>query len=259
MDDVDKDELAALRERAYGSGAEGLSDAEAGRLRALEERSRSSALGGPRRVESVASPGGAAATSVAPPVPVDEAHTSHAGPDSVQAAPLMAPESGAAVSGTAKLLFVVAAALIPVAAVGGFLAASAFGEAPAAVTPTALAMADDVDVELREQQRAQVTEFQEWDDDVTFWGAVEDLSLWWGTADGTTCVVVVLDAGGAVPICADSDAARAQGIREEVEFFHVESDVPGAEGLIDVTDVPSTRVVFAGNPYTGQFILLRDR
>src|SRR5690606_18909157 len=40
MGDVDAAELARLRAKAYGAGAEGLTDAEASRLRTLEDRAR---------------------------------------------------------------------------------------------------------------------------------------------------------------------------------------------------------------------------
>jgi hypothetical protein len=253
MNDIDAVELAALRERAYGPAAAGLSGEEVRRLQGLETASRSIGRRGGIDAPGSAAPGSAASGSAASGSASPPATTTDS------AVVTSEPEPRTGLSGAAKLLLVVAAALIPVAAVTGFLAASAIVASPVAPTPTALVMADDVDLALREQQRTEVLAFQDWDGgDVTFWGAVEDVSVWWGTADGTTCVVVTLDRGGSVPICADTAAARAQGIREEVEFFHVDSEVPGAEGLIDVTDVPSTRVVFAGNPYTGPFILLRD-
>lgn len=267
MNDADAAELAALRERAYGSGAGGLSGDEARRLHELEEQRRSIGCSDADAVVG-ASPDTALATAPSSGIPGapstaprSDALSSAGNPATTTGSAVVTnePEPRTGLSGAAKLLLVIAAALVPVAAVAGFLTASAIVASPVTSTPAALVRAEDVDLALREQQRAEVLAFQDWDGgDVTFWGAVDDVSLWWGTADGTTCVVVTLERGGSVPICADSAAVRAQGIREEAEFFHVESDVPGAEGLIDVTDVPSTRVVFAGNPYTGQFILLRD-
>lgn len=265
MNHLERAELAALRERAYGSGAHALNAADGRRLQELEERTRVLARGSAAATSRAGTesghPGTASSDGAGRP-PSDTADSTATG-----AAPTDADTSGIAsgtdprtgFSGTARLLLVIAAALIPVAAITGFLTASAFAEPPADPTPNALVMAEDVDLALRERQRTEVLAFQDWDGgDVTFWGAVDDVSLWWGTADGTTCVVVAVDGGGSVPICADTAAAKAQGIREELEFFHVESDAPEAEGLVDVTDVPSTRVVVAGNPYTGQFILLRE-
>jgi len=274
MDDVEAAELAALRERAYGSGNQGMSEADGRRLHELEAHSRALARAtaeavavrdGGRNGSANEQPGAvapAAVGSASTPAATSAEDGGPASPDSAAVgAPAGAagPEPRPALSAAAKLLLVIAAALVPVAAITGFLAASAFAEAPADPTATPLVMAEDVDLALRERQRTEVLAFQDWDGgDVTFWGAVDDVSLWWGTADGATCVVVTLDDGGSVPICADTAAARERGIREELELFHVESTAPEAEGLIDVTDVPSTRVVFVGNPYTGQFILLRD-
>lgn len=228
MTDQDATELARLRARAYGAGGVPLTTAEMKRLRVLEHSLR----------------------------PRDEHRADERG------TPDEAPESETPVRpsrGWERVAFIALAALLPIAAFGGFLAASLVGGGPPApaVAGTPLLASGDASSSY-EDRRAVVLRSQEWDAGrVELLAGAQGISVWWGTQGENTCVAVDVAQEGTGVACAETDRVRSQGIRIQSEFFHVTEGESAAPGVIDVTDSIAQRTTFIGNPYTGQFLVVR--
>ncbi len=231
MTDEDVAELARLRARAYGAGGVPLTAAEMKRLHALEQSLR------PRDGQGVNAP-----ETLDPP-------------DGPSGSPIVARPS----SGWERVAFIAAAALLPIAAFGGFLAAGVVGgapQAPAVAGEPLLAHGDAASSYA--DRRAVVLRSHEWDDGrVELLAGARGISIWWGTQGEDTCVAVDVAQEGTGVACAETDRVRSHGIRVESDFFHVTEGESAAPGVIDVTDGIAQRTTFIGNPYTGQFLVLR--
>ncbi len=181
--------------------------------------------------------------------PADHADT--AGPDE--------PEVDRVVRarGPRKAALIGLAVVVPLAAVAGFVAGAllaALGEREPAASlfHTAASAAD------HEEARARALDVQAWDHDrVELLGAVDDVTVWWGTVDDQTCVVVVAEPFRRLAGCDDTESVRTDGLRFHGEFFHVPQAEGGSDTVGEAEGV-STNVTFVGNPYAGQFMVLRD-
>ena len=233
MNDGDAQELARLRSKAYGALAGGLTAAESSRLAALEEvarRSRDSAAGGaPRESAGVRDPQ----------------------PRAVPTAPRSAVWQ--------PIALMVLAALVPVAGIGGYLAAGGAGrsESLSEVTAAPLLAAGDT-VATFEDRRAIVLRAADWDGQrVTLLGAGEGVTVWWGTRGDETCAAVDLVQAGTSLVCGDTDDVRAEGLSAQTRFFHVTEAEESDSEAVDDAHAVATSVAFIGNPYTGRFIVVR--
>ena len=228
MTDEDAAELARLRARAYGAAGAPLTTAEMKRLRKLEQSLRPSG-------ERPAEPRGSADESM----PTETATRSSS-------------------RGWERVALIVAALLVPVAALGGFLAAGVVGAPPAPAVAGGPLLAPGDASSSYEDRRAVVLRSQEWDAGrVELLAGARGISVWWGTHGDDTCVAVDVAQEGTGVACAETEQVRRQGIRVESEFFHVTEGESVAPGVIDVTDSIAERTTFIGNPYTGQFLVLR--
>lgn len=231
MGDVDAAELARLRAKAYGAGAEGLTDAEASRLRTLEDRARDR------------------------PAPGEVA----AGLDDRMAAVDAPGREPHPVADRPVVRAVAVVALVILSGVVGFLLARTTVEQPTSVAASSPFLQPGDTVATYEDRRAVVQRALNWGGErVQLLGAAQGVSVWWGVTGAETCVALDVAQVDTAVMCDETEVVREHGIRQRRDFAHV----PAAEGMdpqaIDETNALFTTLVFTGNPYTGQFMVVID-
>lgn len=258
-DNADAGELADLRARAYGPAASGLTAAEQTRLAELERAARPPRSPQPGPVAAVSESEQAVPAPAARPSQVAGAHAAGApatakivdAPD-----PLAAPEVIRLRPSRGYLVaLVAAAALVPVAAIGGFIGggwmAGLGGSAP---EPTMLGRHGTQEVEA---SLGRIRGGQAWDRGrPELLGGTADALVWWGTVDdgAQTCVVLDVTDVGAMPVCGPTEGVRETGlggvltamVRPDPE------DLPAGDGATPI-EVDHLEIVFTVNPYAGSF------
>ncbi len=246
MIDDDIDELRALRTRAYGAGGAPLSPEEADRLRALE----SSAA---RRQRADTAGSRSADREVPGTRHLADAESTEAGRGSEASA---APPRG---SRAPMVAAVVLAGLIPLAAVGGYLAASRLGASGTTDTSATAPLLGRGDTEATyEDRREVVLRAVELDGArPRLLAAVDGTTVWWGTRGEMTCLAVDVRQGGTAYGCDETATVREEGMSLTLQFVRVpQAEQTGAE-VLEVTDDDVSTVTFFGNPYTGRFFVHR--
>ncbi|MGV9192924.1 hypothetical protein ACQ143_01055 [Microbacterium sp. MC2] len=243
-DSVDGDELAALRARAYGRAAQGLTPAEQDRLEELERARRA-----PGDMPPVAGPATA---------PADRREDA-AGPAPAASEPASGPPEVIRLRPSRAYLvaLVTAAAFVPVAAIGGFLAGAWFADLDVGTAGPTLAGQSDAEVDASlERVRAG----QAWDERApALLGGTADALVWWGTvADGAqTCIVLDLTDIGPMPVCGPTSVVRTSGLSGRLTVLPPAAG--DGDGSPTATAAPPVTITYAVNPYTGAFdVTTRD-
>lgn len=245
MTEEDADELRTLRTRAYGAGGTPLTPAEADRLRALES------VAAPRpRVHLADEPGPRgdrpAGSSAGAPVPEDGAP------------PAAAPDTVARGRRAPVLAVVVLAALIPLAAVGGYLGAGVLRDPGQDVAADAPLLGRGDTEATYEDRRDVVLRSVEVDGDrVRLLAAVDGTTVWWGIRGDETCLAVDVRQGGTAYGCEETAKVREDGMSLTLQFVRVPQAEQATTEVLDVTDDIVSAVSFVGNPYTGRFVVHR--